>query len=159
MLDRKQVYSRVYGRSDGAMYFQNGVFYRPDGTEVGEKVAIPEPVLPEVPVVPESVEEPQPVAETVKPEPEEAPPTPFDPTEFFVTPPKNIIPQYELNYSREDLCRIGEKEGISGLRRIASPLGVKGRGKDELVSEILIAQDKAKLARKKFEEDYGADDE
>lgn len=47
-------------------------------------------------------------------------------------------------YTRAELEAIGANDGISGLRVIATPLGVKGRGIGELVNEILAAQ--AKLA-------------
>lgn len=47
-------------------------------------------------------------------------------------------------YTRAELEAIGANDGIGGLREIANPLGVKGRGIAELVTEILTAQ--AKLA-------------
>lgn len=47
-------------------------------------------------------------------------------------------------YSRQELEAIGANDGIEGLRAIAKPLGVKGRGITELTTEILAAQ--AKLA-------------
>jgi hypothetical protein len=43
--------------------------------------------------------------------------------------------------TREELESIEAKEGIGGLRRVAGPLGVKGRGKDELIGEIMRAQE------------------
>lgn len=46
-------------------------------------------------------------------------------------------------YSRQELEAIGANDGIEGLRAIAKPLGVKGRGISELVGEILAAQAKA----------------
>lgn len=45
-------------------------------------------------------------------------------------------------YSRQELEAIGANAGISGLREIATPLGVKGRAISELVTEILAAQAK-----------------
>jgi hypothetical protein len=47
-------------------------------------------------------------------------------------------------YTRQELEAIGANDGIAGLRVIAEPLKVKGRGIAELVTEILAAQ--AKLA-------------
>lgn len=43
-------------------------------------------------------------------------------------------------YSRQELEAIAANDGIQGLREIAKPLGVKGRAIDELVREILAAQ-------------------
>lgn len=45
-------------------------------------------------------------------------------------------------YSRAELEAIAANDGIGALRKIATPLGVKGRGIGELVSEILAAQTK-----------------
>lgn len=45
-------------------------------------------------------------------------------------------------YTRDELEAIGANDGIAGLREIATPLGVKGRGIAELVNEILEAQNK-----------------
>jgi hypothetical protein len=47
-------------------------------------------------------------------------------------------------HTKEDLERIADKKGINGLREIAAPLGVKGRGINELVKEILKAELKLK---------------
>lgn len=47
-------------------------------------------------------------------------------------------------YSRQELEAIGANDGVGGLREIADPLGVKGRGITDLVTAILTAQ--AKLA-------------
>lgn len=41
------------------------------------------------------------------------------------------------SYTREQLEAIADKEGISGLREIADPLGIKGRSINELIGEIL----------------------
>lgn len=43
-------------------------------------------------------------------------------------------------YTREDLEGVADKDGIAGLRAIAEPLGVRGRGIAELIGEILAAQ-------------------
>lgn len=43
-------------------------------------------------------------------------------------------------YTRAELEAIGGANGINGLREIATPLGIKGRGIHELVTEILKAQ-------------------
>lgn len=43
-------------------------------------------------------------------------------------------------YTRAELEAIGANNGIQGLRDIAKPLNVKGRGITELVNEILKAQ-------------------
>lgn len=45
-------------------------------------------------------------------------------------------------YTRAELEAVGANDGIAGLREIAKPLGVKGRGISELVDEILAAQTK-----------------
>jgi hypothetical protein len=44
--------------------------------------------------------------------------------------------------TREQLEQIADAKGIAGLREIADPMGVKGRGIAELIAEILAAQDK-----------------
>lgn len=49
-------------------------------------------------------------------------------------------------YTRTELEAIGGNDGIGGLRKIAKPLGVKGRGISELVDEILAAQNKLTVA-------------
>lgn len=46
----------------------------------------------------------------------------------------------KARHTREELEEIADKQGISGLRAIADPLGVKGRGIAELISEILAAE-------------------
>lgn len=43
-------------------------------------------------------------------------------------------------YTREHLEKIADKDGIAGLRKIADPKGIKGRGIAELISEILADQ-------------------
>jgi hypothetical protein len=48
-------------------------------------------------------------------------------------------------YTRAELEAVGANNGIGGLRDIAKPLGVKGRGIVELVEEILKAQAKQAL--------------
>lgn len=55
-----------------------------------------------------------------------------------------INPDEVVIYTRAELEAIGANDGIQGVREIATPLGVKGRGIKELVDEILKAQ--AKLA-------------
>jgi len=45
-------------------------------------------------------------------------------------------------YTRAELEAIGANDGIGGLREIAKPLGIRGRGIAELVNEILAAQTK-----------------
>jgi len=45
-------------------------------------------------------------------------------------------------YSRQELEAIAANDGISGLRTVATPLGVRGRSISELVNEILVAQTK-----------------
>jgi hypothetical protein len=45
--------------------------------------------------------------------------------------------------SQEELEQIEQRDGIAGLRRVAGPLGVRGRGKEELIREIMQAQEKA----------------
>lgn len=43
-------------------------------------------------------------------------------------------------YTREELEEIADRRGITGLRDIAAPYGVKGRSITELINEILQAQ-------------------
>lgn len=43
-------------------------------------------------------------------------------------------------WTREELSRIGNEGGINGLREIATPMGIKGRGVEELIDEILAGQ-------------------
>lgn len=45
-------------------------------------------------------------------------------------------------YTRAELEAVGGNNGIQGLREIATPLNVKGRGVQELINEILKAQSK-----------------
>lgn len=52
----------------------------------------------------------------------------------------------QVIYNRTELEAIGANDGIGGLRAIAKPLGVKGRGISELVTEILAAQNKLTVA-------------
>jgi hypothetical protein len=47
-----------------------------------------------------------------------------------------------ITYTRQELEAVGANDGIEGLREIAEPLGVKGRGITELVTNILNAQAK-----------------
>lgn len=127
---------RVFGLWDGSFYMQNGRYFDINGDLIEGEA--PTAAAPEV-VEDVSAEPEEPVIEE-KAAPEEEPPTPFDPSQFFVSEPKNIVPQYELNYTEEDLLKIADKEGITGLRKIAKPIGVRGRGKSELIKEILEAQ-------------------
>lgn len=53
-----------------------------------------------------------------------------------VMPKKQTTPEY----TREDLEKIADEKGIAGLRVIADPLGIRGRGISELISEILKGQ-------------------
>lgn len=46
-------------------------------------------------------------------------------------------------HTKEELEEIADKQGIKGLRAIAEPLGVKGRGIEEIIQEILVAEAKA----------------
>jgi len=43
-------------------------------------------------------------------------------------------------YTKAELEAIADKEGIKGLRTIATPLGIKGNAINEIVAEILAAQ-------------------
>lgn len=43
-------------------------------------------------------------------------------------------------YTREELEKIADKDGIAGLRDIAAKFGVKGRGIVELIDEIMAKQ-------------------
>jgi len=53
------------------------------------------------------------------------------------TPQEKVGPTHW--WTREELEVIADKNGISGLRAIAKPLGIKGRGIDELIDEITAA--------------------
>lgn len=123
---------RVFGLLDGSYYMQDGQHFDINGNLVKKEADLEVVAAPDIA---ESIAEPEP-----EPEPEEEAVVPFDPSQFFVTEPKNIVPQYELNYTEEDLLKVAEKEGITGLRKIAKPIGVRGRGKSELIREILEAQ-------------------
>ena len=48
-----------------------------------------------------------------------------------------------LAYTKEALEDIAASQGMGGLKSIADPLGVKGRSKQELITEILEAQAKS----------------
>lgn len=60
------------------------------------------------------------------------------------TPEPEIEKAPSRHYTREELERIADQPGIdggiSGLRAIAAPMGVKGRSINELIREILAAQ-------------------
>lgn len=43
-------------------------------------------------------------------------------------------------HTRESLEKIADEHGIQGLREVATPMGVRGRGIGELIEEILAAQ-------------------
>lgn len=43
-------------------------------------------------------------------------------------------------YTREQLEKVADKHGIAGLRTIAEPMSIKGRGIHELIEEILKFQ-------------------
>lgn len=43
-------------------------------------------------------------------------------------------------YSREQLEAIADKDGINGLREVGAEFGVKGRGIQELIADILKTQ-------------------
>lgn len=45
-------------------------------------------------------------------------------------------------YTRDQLEEIADKKGIAGLRDVARAWGVKGRSINEMITEILTAQDK-----------------
>lgn len=45
-------------------------------------------------------------------------------------------------YTAESLAAVADEKGIAGLREIAEPMGVKGRGINELIAEILAHQAK-----------------
>lgn len=53
-----------------------------------------------------------------------------------LAPEANAVPKH----SRESLEAVADAHGIAGLRAIAEPMGVKGRGISELIEEILKAQ-------------------
>lgn len=57
-----------------------------------------------------------------------------------VTAPAQVEQEDKPKYTREDLEKIADSEGIAGLRKIAEPMGVRGRGIVELIDEILEAQ-------------------
>lgn len=46
-------------------------------------------------------------------------------------------------HTHESLAAVADAKGIAGLRAIAGPLGVKGKAIQELITEILAAQDTA----------------
>jgi hypothetical protein len=48
----------------------------------------------------------------------------------------------EVVWSRQELEAVGANDGVEGLRKLADPLGVKGRSITELVDKILEAQAK-----------------
>lgn len=48
-----------------------------------------------------------------------------------------------LTYTREQLEKIADDDGIAGLRKIADKHGIRGRGIQELITEILAKVPKA----------------
>jgi len=52
---------------------------------------------------------------------------------------KTPLPEVNV-YSREDLETLADAEGISGLRKIAEPLGIKGKSINDLIRDILAKQ-------------------
>ena len=69
--------------------------------------------------------------------------TPTQTKEF--TKPVDVEPEVHSpvlqNYSREELEAIADSEGIRGLRDVAELRGVKGRSIEELIDELLAAQE------------------
>lgn len=82
-------------------------------------------------------------------EKEAANPTP-PVTEPEITPP-NPMPQPEpapvKDYTREELEKIADDNGIKGLRDIGTPLGAKNTSISKLIEEILVAQEKRAKAK------------
>jgi len=52
--------------------------------------------------------------------------------------------QPSLNFTREDLEALADKEGITGLRNIGSQHGVKGRSIADIIDELMAIQAAAK---------------
>lgn len=71
-----------------------------------------------------------------------------EPTSGFVVTDADLEPEAVVEpevlppvvYTDAQLHEIAAKDGVKGLRAIATPLGVSGRGKDELIREIQKAQ-------------------
>jgi hypothetical protein len=86
--------------------------------------------------------QPTPAFQTVV---EDAPFFPSEPPRGFVEPVAETEPAaepvVEPKLWTEDELREVAKQGIDDLRAIATPMGVKGRGKEELIREILAAQE------------------
>ena len=59
------------------------------------------------------------------------------------TPVKVATHAPAVTHTRESLEAIADAQGIAGLREIAEPKGIKGRGIAELIEEILADQAKA----------------
>ncbi|MBU2708878.1 hypothetical protein KCM76_22985 [Zooshikella marina] len=98
-------YATVSGRTDGAVYWQGGIYFDTRGESM-------------------SGTENATIATTMA----------------------TNEPTYEAAvtiYTKEDLERLLENQGIKGLRRIGDKYGVKSRSSEELITEILEAQAKA----------------
>lgn len=62
-------------------------------------------------------------------------------SERGLTDSQAVAPQAPVNvWTAEQLAAIADKQGIAGLREIAEPMGVKGRGIAELIEEIQAMQ-------------------
>lgn len=129
-IDWDQAYSKVYGHPHGARYFQDGAYFDIRGELVGEIKPVPKPAQEAAPVEP--VPEPSKEDEPEKPV--------FDPSLLFGREPVKVPREPEKKHTFASLTKIADKEGISGLREIAKNFGVKGRGKTEIIREILDAQ-------------------
>lgn len=68
------------------------------------------------------------------------PPTGFVVSDDPIDPATPAVEPTIRLWSESALREVAATEGLKGLRAIADPLGVVGRGKEELIREIQIAQ-------------------
>lgn len=134
-IDWDKAHNRVYGHPQGAKYFQDGVYFDIKGEMVAK-------IKPTVKPAPKAVPT-EPVPEAPGEEKPEEPV--FDPSLLFGREPAKVPAEKaasrpENKHTFASLTKIADKEGISGLREIAKGFGVKGRGKTEIIREILDAQ-------------------
>ena len=70
---------------------------------------------------------------------------PLQTLEAVLAAAEPIIDGARVIYPHDTLLAIADKKGISGLREISDPLGVKGRAIPDLIQAILQAQDQIAL--------------
>ena len=64
--------------------------------------------------------------------------------------PSKVVEEIKLDkeWTREELEAIADKEGIAGLRKIATPMGIKGQSVPSLIDKVIELVGEAKASQK-----------